>query len=194
MMQSEVKQFFNQMADGWDEKEVKDSKWLTDFFLTYVPISNGMNVLDLGCGTGIVSSIISKMSHTKVVALDVSDSMIDIAKEKHTNLDIDFFTEDFYTSDYTGFDMIVCFNAYPHFVNIDAFKEQAKKTLNTNGYLVILHSLSREELTVCHQGLSSNLSRNLDTVEIEASHYQSDFKTIELIDNNEMFMMLLQKR
>jgi len=90
--------------------------------------------------------------------------------------------------------MIVCFNAYPHFIDVAKFKEQAVKCLNDFGYLVILHNLSREELSDCHKGLSDTISRDLQKINNEVEPYEDDFDIIELIDNNHMFMMLLQKK
>jgi len=80
-MQSDVRLFFNNMADVWDSKEIRDEKWISNFITKYVPVSKGMRVLDIGCGTGIVSNILFEMSQTKVVGLDISESMIEIAKQ-----------------------------------------------------------------------------------------------------------------
>lgn len=193
-MNDDVKQFFNEMADNWDVKEVKDVSWLTNFVQRHVPISKGMRVLDLGCGTGIISQILYDMTQAKVIAIDISDRMIELARIKHKERDIDFFVEDFYNTQLTGFDMIVCFNAYPHFVNIESFKDKVKEVLNENGYLVILHSLSRDELQKCHEGLSNSISRNLQTIDQEIEYYHEDFDVVDIIDNQEMFLMILQKR
>lgn len=193
-MAEAIRAFFNGMAENWDSKEVRDRKWLLDFIREYVPIEEGMKVLDLGCGTGIISSIINELSKSKVVALDVSDEMIEIAKGKHQDEMIEFYSEDFYQTDKFGFDMVLCFNAYPHFVDIVRFKKQVMKVLNSNGYFVVLHSLSREELCECHKGLSQEISRSLKSVEEEAMIYNTEFDIVEMIDNDEMFMMIVKKK
>ncbi len=193
-MQNDVRQFFNDKAEIWDSKETRDENWLRDFFAKHIPITNGMRILDLGCGTGIVSNILFDMSQKKVVALDLSDTMIELAKAKHNQKNIDFYCEDFYRTTKTGFDMIVCFNAYPHFCDVFQFKEQTKKCLTSSGYLVVLHNLSRDTLSRCHQGLSANISRDLKEVKKEVEIYKDDFNIVKLIDNDEMYMMILQKR
>lgn len=193
-MHKEVSEFFNMMAEGWDSKEEKNYEWLSRFINDYVPISKGMKVLDLGCGTGIISSIIWKMTKTKVIALDISEKMIEIANIKHSDKDIDFYSEDFYKTSRKGFDMILCYNAYPHFTDIHNFKEKSKEILNDNGQIVILHSLSREELRQCHKGLSENISRGLESVEQEVKMYLDDFDILDMIDNERMFMIRMKKK
>ena len=193
-MSTEVRQFFNKMANEWDQREVKTSLWLTNFVNKYIPLQKGMRVLDLGCGTGIISHIIQGKTNTNVVALDVSENMIEIAKEKHISSNIDFYAENFYQTDHTGFDMIVCFNAYPHFTDVLSFNKKALEVLNEKGYLVVLHSLSREALSICHQGLSKTISRELHPIKEEVKFFEDNFNVLELIDNDEMVLMLLQKK
>ncbi len=193
-MENEIRKFFNESAPFWDNKEVKSQPWLSQFINEYLPLKKGMKTLDLGCGTGIISDIIYRTTETKVVAMDLSDKMIEIAKKKYDSKCIEFVVEDFYLTKKSGYDMIVCFNAYPHFVKREFFKEKAKEVLNENGYLAIIHSLSRLGLAKCHKGLTKTIARELNTVDEESNIYSNDFDIIEKIDNDDMFMLLMRKK
>ncbi len=193
-MNTKIKDFFDQQAGTWDEREIKSQTWLYDFIKQHIPLEMGMKVLDLGCGTGIVSEIIYQLTKTKVTALDVSSCMIDKAKQKHHLDHIDFYNEDFYKTDKTGFDMILCYNAYPHFIDVEGFNNKAYKVLNEQGYLVIIHSMSRDRLTQHHERLSEGLARVLRPVKEEVKTYYNNFEVVELIDSDQQYMILLKRK
>lgn len=193
-MSSELVTFFDEMANVWDERESRNQEWLSTFVKKNIPLKKGMKVLDLGCGTGIISEIVYQITKIKVEAIDISSKMIKIAKEKHNPNHINFSNENFYDIERSNFDMIICFNAYPHFTDIDTFKNKTLETLNDHGYLVIIHSLSREKLSKCHSGLSNKISRELKPVEVEIDIYTNEFAVMDKKDNQEMFMMILQKK
>ena len=194
MMENVVKEFFDGKASNWDKLENKTQTWLNDFIIQHVPLRPHINVLDLGCGTGIISEIIYTQTNQLVKAMDLSTNMVKIAKEKHNPDHIEFVVDDFYHADVSKMDMILCFNAYPHFVDISSFVSKAYHVLNDNGLLVILHSLSRKDLLRCHQGLSTEISRNLKHADEEAKPYLNHFDVLETIDNDEMFKLILKKK
>lgn len=47
----------------------------------FMPDTNG-NILDAGCGTGLVADVLHQMGYTTMDALDYSQEMLDIAQEK----------------------------------------------------------------------------------------------------------------
>lgn len=193
-MDNQVKNFFDAKASNWDNLEIKTHKCLNDFIINNVPLKQGLKVLDLGCGTGIISEIIYQQTKTKVKAMDVSPNMISLAKQKHHPNHIEFLVDDFYHTTESNMDMILCFNAYPHFVDTLGFVKKAKEVLKDDGILVIIHNLSRDELDKCHQGISSNISRALHSVEEEASLYRESFDLIDLVDDDKMFKLILKKK
>lgn len=64
-------------------------------------VKKGMTVLDIGCGTGNYSIKLAKMGY-KVIGIDVSDEMLNIAKEKAKDkgLDIGFYKKDVLNLDF----------------------------------------------------------------------------------------------
>lgn len=79
--------------DAWytDTKGNFVDKVETDLAFKMIHVEKGMNILDVGCGTGNFSIKLTKMG-CKVTGIDISDNMLDIARKKaaEENLDIKF--------------------------------------------------------------------------------------------------------
>lgn len=190
---NEIKEFFDRLADGWNAAEKRSQKEIADFIETYAGLGNGMKTLDVGCGTGIISEALFNITNVPVTAIDLSPNMIRIAKETHDGKNINFLTEDFYTFGGETFDAIVCFNAYPHFIDSEKFAEKAAELLNSGGLLVVLHNMSRTKLTKHHDGAAKKVSRNLLPVEKEAETMKKYFVADRLIDDDNVYLMRLRK-
>ncbi len=187
-----VKEFFDSVAGNWDKREKKSYSELDSFIRKYVPISEGMKALDLACGTGVITNILYNITKREIDAVDISSEMIKCAISKNNNPDIHFRCDDFMNIK-NIYDIIVCFNAFPHFIDVEAFRNKAYELLNENGYLVIIHNLSRKQLDSHHSFLSSDISRSLKPINEESLVFKGFFNTEEIIDNDEMILLSLRK-
>lgn len=108
-------------------------------FSLFKPTS-GMKILDVGCGTGNFSIKLAEMG-CKVIGIDLSEKMINKAKEKikNTNLDIEFYAMDVYDIDFPdeSFDGVFSMAVF-EFINkpLIAYNEMYR-VLKENGYLLI---------------------------------------------------------
>ena len=78
----------------------------------------GLNILDIGCGGGLLSEALSKKG-AKVTALDASKKTIHVAKQhaKESNLDINYICstlESYIEKNKKKFDAIICFELIEH--------------------------------------------------------------------------------
>ena len=169
----DVKTFFNNLAPVWDSREPCTTHQLRPF----VELSGakcGDKVLDLGCGTGIISGILRDMG-CDVTAMDISDKMIELAKARYgNNSGIDFVCQDFFNYNGDKFDCVVIFNAYPHFTDKTAFVNKLHDVLNENGKFAVMHNIGRETLTKHHQG-AEEISSQLLPVEQEKMFFTDKF-------------------
>ena len=93
-MNKNINNYFTITSDYWDDfykdcRDIKDiilverkniiKKYIIDNF------DKNSKILDLGGGTGVLSSELIKMGY-KVDMLDISEKMIDQAKQKYKNL------------------------------------------------------------------------------------------------------------
>lgn len=60
----------------------------------YVPVTKGMRILDIGCGTGRYCHYFAAKG-AEVTGFDISEKMIDIAKDVNEGLDVTLFVADF---------------------------------------------------------------------------------------------------
>jgi ubiquinone biosynthesis O-methyltransferase len=85
--------------DSWYESKMGSyvDKVETDLAFSMFRVEKGMTILDVGCGTGNFSIKLARMG-CKVIGIDISDEMLEIAKKKseEQNLDIEFYNMDVY--------------------------------------------------------------------------------------------------
>ena len=176
---NKIAEFFSNIAEKWDSMETTPSSKI-DALLARCNIKEGDRVLDLACGTGIITGKLIDLSHRKVIALDIAPKMIEIAINKYSHNPLaSFIVGDFQTIQFPeGFDRIVIYNAYPHFLDRDAFRDALLRNLKPDGEFAIVHSLSRAALDSHHSGIES-ISRSLLPVDQEASFYRNDFLIID---------------
>jgi len=190
---SKMQTFFNERASSWDSHEKMTQDQLKEL-LSILPIREGMKVIDLACGTGIITDILFDMSKTKVLGIDISSKMIEKAKEKISKEHADFIVSDFLETNLSHYDFIVIFNAYPHFLDVDKLAKVLSKTLKYNGCFAIVHSLGREQLEKTHSGRVNVLSRSLLPAEEESKKFINLFNILHAEEGKDFYYILGQKK
>jgi ubiquinone/menaquinone biosynthesis C-methylase UbiE/predicted membrane protein len=185
--------FFDQLAQKWDEKEQRDPSLIASL-LNSCSLRKEDDVLDLACGSGILEEELSKRTHS-VLALDVSSKMIEEAKSKHHLANVQFVQSDFYAfKSLNKFDVILVYDAYPHFLDVDAFVSQCAALLKKGGRLVIFFDASKESINHHHQGSAEAVSRELQSVAKEAFPYWLHFKKGRLEEDDKHYFLELVRR
>ena len=187
-----IREFFDSIADQWhnDLSDIKKIESLIDL----VGIKVGDDVIDVGCGKGIITPILNQKSQKKVIAMDLSKNMIDGAIECHSeNKDLQFICGDFLESGYNNqFDDIVIFNAYPHFLDVEKLSNAVYKALKRGGRFAIIHSLSKEELNTHHKQHALKVSRPLESADVESEKFKAHFTTKMCLDTDDSYLILLE--
>ena len=191
MKDDTVASFFDRLADKWDEGNSLPPIDL----IKLSGIKEGNKVLDVACGTGIITPLLHSLCHTPVLGIDISEKMIDKAKANHDGEEgISFQNIDFCEFDgKETYDLVVVYNAFPHFVDRNAFKKALLKTLKTGGKAAILHSLSRKQLEKHHDGLGPKISRDLASPQEEAIFFEPEFETLTAEESDHYYALVLRK-
>ncbi|MEL7245145.1 MAG: class I SAM-dependent methyltransferase [Cyanobacteria bacterium J06573_2] len=116
------------------------------FLLKQLPLKCKI-ILDIGCGTGEFSRLLAKRAD-KVIAIDLSPNMIEIAKEKSKQYpNIDFQVADVLQWDFPSeeFDAIISI-ATVHHLAVEELLSNLKTALKLGGKLIILDLLEHENL------------------------------------------------
>lgn len=82
------KDLFKHKSKNWDmnSKRVKNAEAIAGNIIEKIKLKNNMKVMDLGAGTGLLSYFISPYIDT-IVAVDNSESMLEVFKEKCETFD-----------------------------------------------------------------------------------------------------------
>src|SRR5690606_8382690 len=136
---------FNEVSQSYDQQRRKLIPCFDDFYRIAVALAelenNAPTILDLGAGTGLYSSfILNKYPNAKLTLIDLSEGMLDIAKERfkqHPNVT-------YVVSDYTKFnynqrfDLVISSLSIHHLVDEEKKELYAKvyDMLNTNSIFI----------------------------------------------------------
>ena len=188
---NKVKDFFNDVAKTY----VHEENEIMDKLLNSLNLSDYKRILDLGAGKGIISNKLQMLSNDgEVIGLDISEKMIEFAMANNTNEKVKFVLGDFYEyNPQEKFDAIVCFDAFPHFLDVDLFNKKNFELLNEGGMLAIIHDIGRDQLNTHHMQNALRVSRPLEPPLKEAEKFINRFQIIEADEGDNYYKLILKK-
>lgn len=161
MNKQEIIYFFNQLAPQWDERMIRNEEVIRNI-LDNAKVTDGVRVLDVACGTGVLIPDYLLRNVASITAVDFSPEMIKIASSKFNNRNVQFICGDVETLDFEQkFDCIVVYNAFPHFPDPRALIRALAALLNKDGTLTVAHGMSRTRINEHHSGAASKVSIGL---------------------------------
>ena len=97
---SDLKTHFNETSKHYDnlvKKTIPKYDEMIEALVNSIPEKENLRILDLGCGTGNISlQVLERFPDAKITCLDISDKMIEVAKEKLAGYEnIEFVLGDF---------------------------------------------------------------------------------------------------
>jgi len=132
--------FFNRIAKHYDFGIFK--KWqekIKRIALGMIAIKDNSKILDAGCGTGSLLSILSKTNpRVKLYGIDISSEMLKIARKKlgrKANLELSS-VEELSKKEY--YDYIFSSDAFHHYANQELAMQNFYQALKKGGYLIVL--------------------------------------------------------
>lgn len=159
MNKQDIIHFFDSCAPHWDANMVRNESAI-DAILNAGRIREGIDVLDVACGTGVLFRDYLKRNVGTLTGIDISPKMVEVAK--HNFPDVNVICGDVEETDFEkGFDAIMIYNAFPHFPDPEKLIRCLSKLLNKNGTLTVAHGMSRTALQHHHSGAASCVSIDL---------------------------------
>ena len=129
---------FDKRAESYDEGfEGRSSKKFYDLITGSVAITDEMNVLDMGCGTGTILYRLAQEHSINGFGIDVEEKMLEQAKKKCPGMDFRLCSCDDTPFEDGAFDVIIACMAYHHFPDKDGFSKEAARLLKKGGMLYI---------------------------------------------------------
>ena len=196
----QVKEFFDDYAKNWDEYVYHDPIKL-EKIIKVLELKKGEEVLDVGTGTGVTIPYLYNevKKDGKISAIDISDEMISISKEKYndTYSNIRFLVGDINELDNNkNFDAILCYSCFPHFLDQELTIKKMVDLLKPNGKLMVAHSQSRKEINDVHKNVDGivNNDRLPRMKKLKKMMENERLEVKKSLDTNEMFYILVQKK
>ena len=174
----EVAAYFNERAGKWDESGCSGESRVQGAVLSLVDLKPGDSVLDLGCGTGVMIPFYLAAQAGKIVAVDVSEKMVERAREKFGHEpSVELRASDALSLDESErFDAVVIYNAYPHFFEKAALVEKVYRLVKTGGRFVVAHGSGKDVINRHHEAVAAGVSCGLRAASEESALWADKFE------------------
>ena len=186
--------FFDNLAAEWDLRYTAEDMERLLRLVGRLPITAGMSILDLGCGTGVLFDMLRRRVGPQGLVTGV-DFSIRMAQQAHRNfpfanvtvIDADASSLPFHDSCY---DMIVSFAAFPHFVHKDLAIKEAGRVLKAGAPLYIIHLASSKEIAASHLRTGGPIEHDTlpSAKELRQLFAEGRFSSIEIEDHPGLFL------
>ena len=119
-MLEKMADFFTARVDEYDNHMMNDVVGCKEGYIKMAELlpETVVNLLDLGCGTGLELDEIFKIHpNIKVTGVDLSKTMLGVLKQKHPNQDLTLINANYFDYDFgiEWFDAIISFQTMHHF-------------------------------------------------------------------------------
>jgi tRNA (cmo5U34)-methyltransferase len=183
-----IKEQFDTISENYDKQRRQLLPCFDDYYnlpLTVMDFEGeSPNILDIGSGTGLFSSIVlHKYPKAKITLIDLSDKMLEVAKERFKdNKDFQFIVADYTKHNFDRkFDMIISALSIHHLSAIDKknLYQKCYDMLNENGVFINVDQVLSPSQEI--ESMFSNLWRKsvensgLNSEEIQKAYERVSF-------------------
>ncbi len=185
---SSIQAFFDGCAPSWDQTTQRSTE-IIDCILDHAGVAPGQDILDVGCGTGVLFPDYKRRGIRSLTAIDLSPEMVRRARQKWPEADV-------LCGDATcmelgkAFDSIVIYNAFPHFLQPELLLENLKRHLKSGGTLTVAHGMSREALQSYHASHAQAVSLELPSIESLRKTFEKYLTVVYTVSNEEMYQIV----
>ena len=185
----EVIEFFDRLAPDWDAEMIR-SDAVINTILDNAEVTEGKDILDVACGTGVLIPDYLKRNVASVTGVDISPKMAEIAKEKFRQERVTILCGDVETTVFDRrFDCAVVYNAFPHFPDPERLIRTLSGLLKPGGTLTVAHGMSREKIDAHHHGAASRVSNGLMSAEDLADFFAKRLTVTTVISDERMYQV-----
>ena len=191
MNKQDVIAFFDRLAPQWDTDMIRHDH-IISHILDNAGIREGIHVLDVACGTGVLFPDYLSRNVASLTAIDISPEMAKIAQSKFPQVNVLCGDVENATFD-RKFDAIVVYNAFPHFPDPEHLIAVLSKLLTPGGTLTVAHGMSRAHIDRHHEGTASKVSVGLMHEDALAEVFARHLTVTAKISNDHMYQVAGKK-
>lgn len=186
MDREKIISFFDGCAEKWDSETIRNER-VINTILDNSEVKENTRVLDVACGTGVLFSDYIKRGAV-VTGVDISPEMVKIAKKNFPEVEV--ICEDVENLNFSEeFDVVMVYNAFPHFPHPERVIEKLATFLRKGGRLSVAHGMSREDLLKLHNERASEVSLELPEADKLSKIFGPGFNIDIIISDNEMYQV-----
>ena len=187
MEKKDIAEFFDRCAPWWDADMIRNES-IISAILDNGGIREGVHVLDVACGTGVLFPDYLKRGAASVTGIDISPEMAKLAASKFPEVNV--ICGDVETAAFDRqFDAVMVYNAFPHFPDPARLIQVLAKLTKPGGRLSVAHGMSRAALTDHHAGRASKVSIDLLHEKDLAALFEPYFEVEVVISNDRMYQV-----
>ncbi len=187
-------EFFDRLAAEWDLMYTAEDLERLQHVVDRLDVKAGMQILDLGCGTGILFDLLRRRTgeHGCVVGVDFS---LEMAQKAHRNFPfanlhvVDADASELPFADRV-FDLAVAFSSFPHFVDQQRTLEELHRVLKPGSRIYIIHLQSSKELAAIHHRVGGVVSHDVlpSKEKLHQMFSSGQFDEIDITDHPGLFV------
>lgn len=177
MDKQEIAAFFDRCAPWWDEDMIRNEQIIATI-LDNGGICEGIHVLDVACGTGVLFPDYLKRRVASVTGIDISSEMVKIAQSKFPEITV--LCGDVETTQFDKqFDAVMVYSAFPHFPDPAGLVKVLANLVKPGGRLSVAHGMSRASLIDHHKRankVSIDLLEEHELANLFAPYFEVDVR------------------
>ena len=184
-----IASYFDSLAPNWDAGLVRRED-VIDTILSGAQVREGVDVLDVACGTGVLIGDYLARGARSVTGIDISPEMVSIARKKYPQPNVTFFCADVETAKIDRkFDCVMVYNAFPHFADPARLIGTLAGLLKPGGTLTVAHGMSRAAIDRHHSGQASAYSCGLMDADTLAALFAQHLDVTVKISDERMYQV-----
>ena len=177
----DVKEFFDYLAEHWDDDYVPAAP--ERIAAAFFACPAGKKVLDVACGTGAMFPELLAAGAAEITGVDISTEMAKRAEKKFAaDRRIKVLCGDVTKLSLSGFDTALVYNAYPHFMRKELLIDAMARALKPGGRLTIAHGAGKDQINDHHHNVPHAVTSELRAAKIEAELLEGLFKVDAIVD------------
>ena len=179
-MKDDIKKNFSKGSKTYDDN-ANVQKYMIDMLLDSLPKKEYMNILEVGCGTGLLTSKLRTLfPSAKLTCVDISEGMIDVCKDKLQDENIEFICCDIERHcPIDEFDLIISSAVLQWITDLPSVLETLKSRLSYGGVLAF-STFATKTFKELDTSLNHIFEKNALTVRQNRNYY-SKIELSELI-------------
>jgi ubiquinone/menaquinone biosynthesis C-methylase UbiE len=190
----EKHKYFDSIGDNWDKNLTAEDLERLSHIIDKFNITEGLNVCDLGCGTGVLFDILRRHVGEQgfIAGIDFAPKVARKARQNFPFHNIGVVEADVCCLPFVSgaFDLVVSFAAFAHFSHKGETIHEANRILRPGGRFVIIHLAGREELARGHHQVGGPIDHDElpDRAELDEMFDRGDFQHHELTETKNLYL------